>query len=493
MRKSKTSNLIVSYFWGNIAVSIASLISFPIFTRVFSVSSYGILALVTSTLTIIIAFSKMGIQNSIIRWYPEYEIASKEKKSVFFSTYLYSITMTGVFVAIVFIILVPYITHNMLSLDDSLPFYIGALFIPFHSFYSTILNFYKAQKESALFNIVAILETYLPLIVGILFLFYFGAKVSNFLIGGFLAKILYSSYFYKKIHDRHHLSFRFISYDLLGNAFWYGFPLMLFELVSNLLAYGDRFIIKYFLKETDVAIYSVGYNLSMYLANIFTTPLNTAIQVEYMGIWTKFGKDKTEEYLSKILKAIMYFGVMFCMFSILNFKYIILLFASTKYIESVKIAPLVMTSLIVYSLYPIFGAGIYIAKATKNLLYCVFGALVLNFTANFILIPRVGIMGAAIATFASYAIASFVIYRMGSKIVSIKMENKSILLCLLAGCTAYYLCTLFEFNSIVLNVLSKSISSLCIYSAILIIFDREFGSYLQMGYSFIRPAFNRNG
>lgn len=489
MGNNNTSRFVLNYFWGNLICSVASLISFPIFTRVFSVSEYGVLALVSSTLTIMFVFSKMGIQNSIVRFYPEYNAGGKEKQSEFFSTYFYSVGMIGLFVFLVFIAFVPLLTRKLLSLNDPLPFYAAALLIPAHGVFSAFGNFFRARQEPVLFNIVSIFETYLPLIVGLLFIFLFGANIAYFFFGGFLAKSVYLSYFGNRFHRDFGFSTQVVSKELIERAFWYGLPLMLLELSGNLLAYGDRFIIKYYMATSDVAIYSVGYNLAMYMANVFVTPLNNALQVEYIDIWTKHGRDKTEEYLSKTCKAIMYFGVIFCVVMMLDFKYVILFFASSKYIESVKIAPYVITSVMMYSLYPIFGAGIFISKTTKYLFYCVLMALIINVSANIILIPRMGIIGAAISTFVANTLAASFIYLIARKIIRIRIKLMHVLLCLVAGGFTYVLCQKIEFNNLVLDIISKSISSLVLYSIMLMIFDTEYKYYCQQIYNKVKSVF----
>jgi len=323
----------------------------------------------------------------------------------------------------------------------------------------------------------------------LLFIFLFGANIAYFFFGGFLAKMVYLSYFGNRFHRDIVFSTQAVSKELIEKAFWYGFPLMLLELSGNLLAYGDRFIIKYYMAISDVAIYSVGYNLAMYMANIFVTPINNALQVEYIDIWTKHGKDKTEEYLSKTCKGIMYFGVIFCVVMILNFKYVIIFFASSKYIESVKIAPYVITSVMMYSLYPVFGAGIFISKTTKNLFYCVVIALIINILANIVLIPRMGILGAAIATFVANTLAASLIYLISRKIIRIRIGFLHVVLCLVTGGLVYFLCQKIELNNMTLNIISKSISSLVLYSVMIMFFDKEYKYYCQQIYYKLKSVF----
>ena len=54
-------------------VMAAGFISFPILTRVLSIEDYGLLGLISTTLFIAIAITKLGAPSSIVRFYPEYE------------------------------------------------------------------------------------------------------------------------------------------------------------------------------------------------------------------------------------------------------------------------------------------------------------------------------------------------------------------------------------------------------------------------------------
>ena len=51
------------YFNGRLFIMIAHLLSFPILTRVLSISDYGILGLVTIFMLVVVSLGKAGIQN----------------------------------------------------------------------------------------------------------------------------------------------------------------------------------------------------------------------------------------------------------------------------------------------------------------------------------------------------------------------------------------------------------------------------------------------
>ena len=71
----------------------AGFISFPVLTRVFSVSDYGIMSLVTTTVFIALAISKLGFPESIVRFYSEFK--SKDLLDNFYSTFLISSFVFG--------------------------------------------------------------------------------------------------------------------------------------------------------------------------------------------------------------------------------------------------------------------------------------------------------------------------------------------------------------------------------------------------------------
>jgi len=73
-------------------------------------------------------------------------------------------------------------------------------------------------------------------------------------------------------------------------------------------------------------------------------------------------------------------------------------------------------------MYTNFIAGIYIKERNKVLPYITgLGALV-NVAVNCLLIPKIGIMGGAIATLAAYAVMALAIYRESNKVYPVAYE-----------------------------------------------------------------------
>ena len=80
-----------SYLLGQILLMAAGFLSFPIYTRALTISDYGHLGLVTSTIAFVVAISKLGLQHSIIRFYPEFHsLRDPRSISVYYSTFFIS-------------------------------------------------------------------------------------------------------------------------------------------------------------------------------------------------------------------------------------------------------------------------------------------------------------------------------------------------------------------------------------------------------------------
>jgi O-antigen/teichoic acid export membrane protein len=76
------------YSVANLLTTAAGLITFPLMTRIFTVADYGVMNLISATLTVSVALGKFGVQHSIIRYRSEITAG----KGKFSTAQLYSTT-----------------------------------------------------------------------------------------------------------------------------------------------------------------------------------------------------------------------------------------------------------------------------------------------------------------------------------------------------------------------------------------------------------------
>jgi O-antigen/teichoic acid export membrane protein len=116
-------------------------------------------------------------------------------------------------------------------------------------------------------------------------------------------------------------------------------------------------------------------------------------------------------------------------------------FFGAKYLTGWEIVPVILLGYMFHGMYVNFTAGIYIEEKNKYLPFITGAGAFLNIVVNLFLIPRMGIMGAALATLAAYALMAGLIYIFAQKYYRINYEYRkvvTILALVVAACCLYY-------------------------------------------------------
>ena len=118
-----------------------------------------------------------------------------------------------------------------------------------------------------------------------------------------------------------------------------------------------------------------------------------------------------------------------------------------KYWEGTFIIPWVLFSYVISGSYVIFAAGIHITKKTKYTPLFTGAGLLTNIVANIILIPLLGIYGAAISTALGYGVMTIIQYFTVQKFYYVKYEFDRILKVLASTAIIFATYKIFFFES----------------------------------------------
>src|SRR5687767_13246022 len=89
-----------AYTVGSLLTTMAGLISFPIFTRIFSVDEYGLMSFISATLLFLVGFAKLGMQHSTVRFHGDTRVGDLEvTPTTYYSTVLLSMAVSAVIAA----------------------------------------------------------------------------------------------------------------------------------------------------------------------------------------------------------------------------------------------------------------------------------------------------------------------------------------------------------------------------------------------------------
>ena len=139
------------YSTAGLLTTAAGFISFPFLTRIFSVADYGVMNLVSTTLTLLVSVGKVGVQHAVIRFRAEIGTPGRgDTLRAFYATALCGMLGTGAAVALLLTLSVHRLPPGWLG-DPRLPglFVLTAVLVPAQVADSALVNFLGAEQESA--------------------------------------------------------------------------------------------------------------------------------------------------------------------------------------------------------------------------------------------------------------------------------------------------------------------------------------------------------
>ena len=464
-----------SHFFGaSLLVTGIHFVTFPIYTRIFSVADYGVLGLITVTISTVFAIAKFGLNNGAIRFYEECKsnkngINLKQYYStILLSTIFISLAVTALYNIVSVLIIKKILEERIVKL---LIFTSGLVVL--RCVYVIFQCFLRTEQKTKIFNVIEVLVNYASVGSSILFVFYFIKGLYGFYFGQILIYVFIALFISIYLFKQRDINPNNFSKRLLFDSIKYGLPLMAFEFMNHILTYADRYFIQYYLDSERLGIYSVGYNISQYLSNLIWIPISLVVTPVLLEIWATKGEEATKLFLRDSLK---YF-LLIIFPTILGFISVsddlIPFLASSKYNESHKIIPLVIIGMTLFTLTNIFNAGLIIYKKTGRILIFSIIAAAINVVLNILLIPKYNIFGASYSTFISYLIFFVLIVISSFRFLTFRIPYLSIIEYLTFSLIMSVAVKMIKLDQNVLNLCVKMLIGALIYTSLILYFDKN--------------------
>jgi O-antigen/teichoic acid export membrane protein len=186
---------------------------------------------------------------------------------------------------------------------------------------------------------------------------------------------------------------------ILGFSVWFAF----IPITQLIFRYTDRWMLNFFLGPEKVGIYAVGANITWILFMIGTTSSRVLVP-NLSALWERGERQRVYDSLNLALKATALGLMLLSAPVILLRSQLIQLLVGAEYLESAVVIPLLCVFYILNPLGWVLGTfNLLIEKPRWNFTFSVL-SMGLNLALNYLLILRMGMIGAALATTISYAI-----------------------------------------------------------------------------------------
>lgn len=183
----------------------------------------------------------------------------------------------------------------------------------------------------------------------------------------------------------------------------YGVPVAAAALPTWALLLIDRYLLA-FLRDLDaVGVYSFGAVIGDKAVRIPLFAFFIAARPLLITAFEGRGREEVERLLRAYTRIVLLIGVPIVALAVVGAKDTILLlsgtFSGTEYYAGAKpVIPIVAFGSLVYILALFAGAGIWVSKRTRPIVYAALIAVCVNIVANLVLVPPFGVTGAAVAT-----------------------------------------------------------------------------------------------
>ncbi|MBN1797193.1 MAG: polysaccharide biosynthesis protein [Spirochaetales bacterium] len=446
------------YSLGSLLENALAFIFLPLYTVYLNAEEFGIVALITVTISIVLIIIEAPENAGIVRHYydPLYET---KRKVLVFNLIIISVLKT----IIIMVILIIALRHISFLLLDSIN-YVDVLLIYSLSISFRVVNnfgmlFLRLQQRAKMYITFSIIKFAVNCGLVLILLIVYNLGIYALAWGTFIGAVAMTIPVLPTIFRN--IEFKF-NKTVTVPVLKYGYPLIVSSFSNFLIQLGDRYILKLFGTVQDVGIYSFGYKISRVMDIAFVTPAKQIIEPSIFKLEKNINKLKkfvynTTTYLYMILFT---FGLGLIYFS----KEIIEIVAQKQeFYSSWVIVPFIVLSYIQHGIGLYLGKGIVMAKKPiYNSIFTLIAAII-NIALNILFIPMWGIIGAALATLISYVVWNILKLIYSIKLYDMKFDLKRLGLITITG-------ILFCAAGLVSNLLNVMVMTIVIKIVLIIIF-----------------------
>jgi O-antigen/teichoic acid export membrane protein len=384
------------YSTGNLLIKGLSLISAPIFTRIFIPAQYGAWSYINVMVAFMTGILLLGGDNAYTRYF--FQCESEEEKQTLTATWLAFLAIWSIVVIAAILPFSGALASWMLGEDG----YRAAWVIGLVSSPLAMMNLSLAQalrnrfraKEFMLFNLATAILT---ISLAVLFVLVFDLGVAGALLGAALASLVMIPLRLWVIRD---LLSRSFSMQFLKKLLIFGLPLVPMNIAFWLFSNADRLMLARLASLEEVGIYSIAGSMAAVIML-----LQNAIGLSWLphGIKTY---EEDQIMAAQVFRKIMITFLAGSGFIITGFvalaQEVLFILVPPAYYAAFTVIPFLAAGFIFFTSAHVSVVAIMVKNKTVYIMIACWAIAVLNIGLNFLLIPRFGIAGAGAATGISY-------------------------------------------------------------------------------------------
>ena len=419
---------LVVYGSGDVAILVVNVMLVPVYTRVLSPTDYGALALLLVLGAFLLPLTHLGFDEAFLRFY--YESGPAERRQVT-GTIVIFLIVSNVVLLMTFAAAAPWMSRQVLGSVDYVSAVVFLLLTRFVSAFLFIpLNLLRVQNKSRQFaswtlgRAAGTVAVRLFLVVGL------RLGVLGIMLADFIVALVFLTSLTGVIRPVLAWSF---SWTTAKSTLRYGLPRVPYALLHQTMGMSDRFFLRMFLPLSEVGVYSIGTTAAT-LVKFYS--------VSFARAWSPFAFDTMRRDDAPVL-----FGRMatyaFAMLIWVTLAVatlagpIVTLLTPPAYHHAADIVPMLALGIALQSLAIFLSTSLNIVKQSRALPVTTLLAAIVTVGGHLLLIPDLGLRGAAFAVAGGQLVLSATMFVLGQRAYRIEYEGKRLAKLTLVGAGLY--------------------------------------------------------
>lgn len=384
------------YSFGNILIKGLSLISAPIFTRIFSPDDYGAWSFISAVIAFLTGILLLGGDSAYTRYY--FECKTDEERKTLTSTWFLFLALWS---HVVVLALLPFsrIITIMLLEEQMFQFaWVTALvFSPAAMLNMLLSQALRNQFKAKAFTILNVVTASLTLMLSVIFAVYVKLGITGALLGAGIASLIMIPV---RLYSIRGLLTRNFSMVYLKKLLIFGAPLVPVALAFWLFSNADRVMLIKMASLEEAGLYAIAISMAAMLSL-----LHNAVGQSWQPHAIKMYEEDPEHAKIVFAQTMNYLtagaGIIVVTFVALSQEALYILVAPAYY-PSFQAIPFLALGILFFMTTQVTVVGILVNNKTLYIMIACWILAFVNVVLNYLLIPRWGIAGAGAATGIAY-------------------------------------------------------------------------------------------
>ena len=443
--------------------SLLSIVIIPALTKSYTTTSYGIWVQVNVTVGLVSPLLTLQLGAAVVRFLAGEE--DKAKRRRYFSSMLGAII---IFSCLIFTVLMLLETQVSVFLFASPTYIIFVQLIFLWTFVDALFGFFlcylRARDKIRILSIILAVFSAAKMVL-IVALASAGFKL-EWVISCMVAveAIFVIAVFSMIIRD---IGLPLPNLAGLKAFLAFSVPQIPSSILMWLVGVSDRYFITHFLSLSQTSVYSTSDTLGGLIA-LFYSPINFVLLPIVSRLWENKRTADVRIYLEYSTRLFLTLAIPAAFGLALLSQPLLKILTTSQYLAGSELVLLVAFGTIFLGIYEINMYIILLVQQTKWLPLMILGATVISVGINTTLIPRIGIIGGAIATIASYFVLAAIVTVWAKKAISYRFDYK-FLSKVMAAALVMALCLYFLDANGILGIILAVIVGTVIYGGALLL------------------------